>query len=561
MIRRPNIFVNRLSDGNAGDIASSPLQYFRNEFPGSLKVEVHLGTRFANKRMQLARKHANSIILGGGGLLLEPNFHHDVANWTRASIPVILWGVGLNRHNPEGHEDGQTHYENYYQLGGAALIGIRDHGTGFNWVPCASCMHPLLSDGASQGNAGHTAILLHRDSRNDPDYLARVTSQADDFKLLYNDLSVEQMIGELRDAKMVVTNSYHAAYWGTLLGKPVVSIGGGIKARTLKHAPTFATADDWGKSAKDAVIHPQALDECREANVRFKDRVKALVGQRRERNIFYRDPIKEREEDLIWQGRTAPAIMKSKVPKVVHFIFGLSPDFGGKPFNLMHKIAVLSAHEVIKPDQIILHHEHLPDNAYFNDVRHLLHLNKIEAPEQHGDIPIKHFAHKADIVRMSTLQQFGGIYLDLDTISVRSFDSLLDHSFTIGLQGREHVDGLCNAVMLSAPQDRFVTDWLDAYKRFTPGWDRFSVRTPYAMWRSGNWSVNVQEFDRFHWPTWDESGLKMMFEEEHDFDRAYCHHLWESFSLRYFKKGDKDEAENAIRKGRSSYAKLARKYL
>lgn len=561
MTLRPTIFVNRRSDGNAGDIASSPLQYFRKDFPRSFGVEVHLRSRLSNKRMQLLREHANAIIIGGGGLLLEPSFQHDVANWGRASVPVILWGVGLNRHNPAGHQDSQIRYEDYYQLSGAALIGIRDYGTGFNWVPCASCMHPLLADGTADTDGGHTAILLHRDSRNDPDFLDRVTRQADNFKLLYNDLPIDRIIGELRDARMVVTNSYHAAYWASLLGKPVVSIGGGIKMRTLKHAPTFASAENWAPAAKDAVVHPGALDECREANVAFKNRVKALVDQPRDRNVFYRVPIEERAEDLRQQGRTAPAIMKSKVPKVVHFVFGLSPDFGGKPFNLMHKIAVLSAHEVIKPDQIIFHHEYLPDNAYFNDVKHLLHLNPIKAPDRHGDIPIKHFAHKADIVRMQTLQQYGGIYLDLDTISVRSFDSLLPYSFTIGLQGRERVGGLCNAVMLAAPGDAFVNDWLDAYKRFTPGWDQFSVRLPYAMWRSGNWSINIQEFDRFHWPTWERSGLKMMFEEDHEFDRAYCHHLWESFSLRYFGQGDKDEAEHAVRNARTSYARLARKYL
>jgi mannosyltransferase OCH1-like enzyme len=45
--------------------------------------------------------------------------------------------------------------------------------------------------------------------------------------------------------------------------------------------------------------------------------------------------------------------------------------------------------------------------------------------------PLYHVAHKADVVRLQALKETGGIYLDLDTISVKTIDRLLDHPFAM----------------------------------------------------------------------------------------------------------------------------------
>ena len=40
------------------------------------------------------------------------------------------------------------------------------------------------------------------------------------------------------------------------------------------------------------------------------------------------------------------------VPQIVHFIFGLKPNFGGKPFSLVHYAAVRSAYLVLRPERM-----------------------------------------------------------------------------------------------------------------------------------------------------------------------------------------------------------------
>src|SRR5687767_12052334 len=53
------------------------------------------------------------------------------------------------------------------------------------------------------------------------------------------------------------------------------------------------------------------------------------------------------------------------IPNRIHFIFGLHPDFGGKPFSFVHYLAIASAAAVNSPSEIILHHAHEPAGEWW----------------------------------------------------------------------------------------------------------------------------------------------------------------------------------------------------
>ena len=54
--------------------------------------------------------------------------------------------------------------------------------------------------------------------------------------------------------------------------------------------------------------------------------------------------------------------------------------------------------------------------------------------------------------------------MDMDVITVRPFAPLMmNHEFVMGQEGPNGVYGLCNAVMLSAPNSSFVRLWIDHY--------------------------------------------------------------------------------------------------
>jgi len=246
------------------------------------------------------------------------------------------------------------------------------------------------------------------------------------------------------------------------------------------------------------------------------------------------------------------------IPNILHFVFGMAPDFGGKPFSLAHYLSVKSAVELNKPVNAIFHYEYEPGGEWWQNAKPLLTLHKIAAPGYFKGRQLYHVAHKADVVRLQALKESGGIYLDLDTISVKPLTSLLNHSFAIGqeLQAayvpknwRQRVKyklglikennigatGLCNAVLLSEKNSEFINLWLDEYKNFRSKgrdkyWNEHSVQVPEKLAAIHPEKITQLSPYAFHFPLYDKAGLKSMFEEVKSFPEAYLHHLWESFS-------------------------------
>lgn len=572
-VLRPILFIYRKSDDNIGDQLACPLQYFRRSFPLAKTVEVHLDdhrlpARFRNRVLERIRDQAAGVVVGGGGLLGNDYFRDDLFFWSQGRVPTILWGAGHNSHDVHAAADYVPDEAAYDQLLPFSAIGLRDWGPGFTWVPCASCMHPILDDPRHSRRSGGTLFVVHRDLRNNEEAIRRLLVRAPDNHLVvFNDQRKEDILEAIGRSAQVISNSFHALYWATLMQKQAVAIGGGTKVRLLKHGVPVASADTWPEAIGGARIYPEALDECRDRNADFSRHVlRTVIGRqsRLRRQPMVQDPIKERELDFRAVKAVLPRCPERRVPRLIHFIFGLAPDFGGKPFNIMHYVAIRSVADRFRPDEIQFHYCFEPQNEFFERVRPLVTMKRVVLPTEYKGAVLTHFAHRSDVLRLMILNQIGGIYLDLDTITVRSLDPILDCEFTIGLQGRPRTQGLCNAVMAAAPGSTFGASWLERYATFSKErWDQYSVRLPYLLWRSGKHAANVENSDRFHWPTWEDDGLKQMFEEDHDFPAALVHHLWDSQAFpRYFSRGDDYEAAaRRVQSRPSTYARLARPYL
>ena len=248
------------------------------------------------------------------------------------------------------------------------------------------------------------------------------------------------------------------------------------------------------------------------------------------------------------------------IPNIFHFVFGMAADFGGRPFSLSHYLAIKSAADVNKPEIIFFHYEFEPTSEWWEKAKPLLTLNKLKAPDSFMGKPLYHVAHKADVVRLQALKEYGGIYLDLDTICVRPLHSLYNHSFIIGqelkpeyipknwrqkikytIRKRFHgetkneVNGLCNAALLAEKGSPFVNLWLDTYSSFRSKgrdkyWNEHSVFVPIKLAGENPGKITLLGPYAFHYPLYNKPGLESMFEKVVDFPDAYFHHLWESFS-------------------------------
>ena len=121
------------------------------------------------------------------------------------------------------------------------------------------------------------------------------------------------------------------------------------------------------------------------------------------------------------------------IPNVFHFIY-LTEEPGLNPFGLSHYLAIKSVVCVNRPDAIYFHCNYEPEGQWWDMTRPLVTVQRVTPPDLvHGN-KVVHLAHKADVIRLEILKEYGGIYLDLDTICVRPLREFYQLSFAMGQQ-------------------------------------------------------------------------------------------------------------------------------
>ncbi|GEM_PF-1616473 len=254
-----------------------------------------------------------------------------------------------------------------------------------------------------------------------------------------------------------------------------------------------------------------------------------------------------------------------KIPKTLHYCFGLAKDFGGKPWSLVHYVCVRSAIERLKPDAVFLYYEYEPSGAWWRQTKPLLQPVKITAPREVFGNPLLHPAHRADVVRLQTLIRDGGIYLDTDVLVHRSFDELLDHTVVLGEEGVEGEIGVANAVILAAPGAPFLQKWRQEYRWFRSRgkdryWNEHSVQLPRQLAAANPGEATVLPGDAFYRPLWTPGQLELIFAPTASVcdTGRFANHLWESNAWERYLK---NLTPGAVRRIDSNFHRWARPYL
>lgn len=203
------------------------------------------------------------VVLGGSGIFY---FKSQVEQLLRQSATnMVVWGVGMNNHAPGKTDEYPSLLES------AGLVGVRDYGTRYGWVPCVSCMSPEFDRKRSITQK----IIFYKnmdsgtcmDSKNHP--------------IMYNNKGrMKDILDYLGSGEVVVTDSYHALYWAILLGRRVVLLTKySSKFDHIKWNFAYAEGGDWQSAIKDTHLHPTALTEAREANIAFLENAKRFLGE------------------------------------------------------------------------------------------------------------------------------------------------------------------------------------------------------------------------------------------------------------------------------------------
>jgi hypothetical protein len=230
-----NYFLNRVQ--NVGDRSSAPTLYV--DIPNAELIAADIDGEMNGD--------AQGIILGGGAILprlIERNLQF--------SAPAVIWGAGYTLR-------GATHFVPFdLPRNTFDLIGVRDYGTVYEWVPCASCLSPLFD----QKYEIAREFVLFENRQHAPLPFCHMSNDHLDFA---------EVISTLASAETVVTSSYHGAYWGTLLGRRVLAAPFSSKFYGLRHPPRMIDTVDWRNLRGHC--WPEALEECRAANRSFASRV------------------------------------------------------------------------------------------------------------------------------------------------------------------------------------------------------------------------------------------------------------------------------------------------
>ena len=253
------------------------------------------------------------------------------------------------------------------------------------------------------------------------------------------------------------------------------------------------------------------------------------------------------------------------IPRILHYCFGMSRNFGGRPWSLMHYVCLKSAVAHLAPDRVNFYCQYEPRGPWWLLTREMVNIVPIKAPRSVYGNPVRHYAHRADVMRLEKLIEFGGIYLDADVFVHRGFDDLLQHSVVLGVERGDIDRGLCNAVILAEQNAPFLRRWHAEYRTFrSRGQDRFwiehSVHTPSRLARRFPSELFVLPQTAFFWPSWDTQGIHSLFASPQRLPEvgAYATHLWESMTWERYLK---DLAPGEVRAVDTNFHLWARPYV
>jgi hypothetical protein len=206
-------------------------------------------------------------IFGGGGML-HPGTDHWIMKAVRSGSPTVVWGIGLNYHGSMGQI-----YPKF--LDECRLVGLRELGNPWNFVPCPSCLATDF-DVVDTSNPRHDLVIYEHAVESIPKPVggdAPRKNNQDAFDL-------SSVLEFLASGRVILTNTYHGAYWSILMKKtPVLFEPFSNRFMALGDLPV-ADRKTWVEVIKE--FEPRqpfvTLTEARFRNLAFSMKAKQFLG-------------------------------------------------------------------------------------------------------------------------------------------------------------------------------------------------------------------------------------------------------------------------------------------
>lgn len=271
-------FINRIDYNNVGDWWCSPLFYYYDFFKDYTIIRHDID--YINYS-EIEKEDV--VILGGSGLFhVTESFDVAINHILDICDTVIGWSCGFNTHNEQWYQGNSFPEIDFSRF---SLIGIRDynHPSGIEYLPCPSS---LVFEEYVQKNIDY-------DIKREIGYIGHKDLIYNDclFKTISNNESIYRIADYILSSEIIVTRSYHCAYWALLLGKKVIVLNKfSNKFDYFKYPPQFLEIDindsienirkRINNEAKKAKTYVGLYEEAKTLNQEFFDKVKRVILDR-----------------------------------------------------------------------------------------------------------------------------------------------------------------------------------------------------------------------------------------------------------------------------------------
>lgn len=259
--------IHRPDQFNAGDWWSRPSHYYPINETEIIDISDVASYRHLEGKV---------VVLGGGGLLGKLHWDHSLKSLVERN-KVLLWGAGLN-FTPLGKKQnaGQVSAKLPDFMDKFVGVGLRDYGLGYDWVPCASCMHDEVFGVQDIAQTKDVLVVQHKKIKMKNESLKKYRK----LRMGQEAGNLKSILTEIKRHSTIITNSYHGAYWGTILKRKVIVQPWGTKFNHLKWKVPFLNEDfsNLEYCMDTATVYPHAWEEALHANHQFWLKNKLLVA-------------------------------------------------------------------------------------------------------------------------------------------------------------------------------------------------------------------------------------------------------------------------------------------
>ena len=267
-------FINRIDWDNAGDWGCCPLNYYLDYFE-QFNLIRHDIDFIDYKEIE----PEDVVILGGSGLFnVTRSFNEAINKILERCNHVIAWSAGFNTHDKQWFQG--TDFPTI-SMDKFSMLSMRDyqHPSGIEWLPdpsAAAIPKDFLK--SQQNTIRKYGVIEHKDLPIKG--IGYIEDRIKNSESLYNILKF------ICESEVVITNSYHCAYWSILLQRKTIVINKwSTKFNYFKYKPEFIESKNEDavpvelleNASKVAQIYVNAYAEAVSMNDAYFERVKKLI--------------------------------------------------------------------------------------------------------------------------------------------------------------------------------------------------------------------------------------------------------------------------------------------